>query len=1723
MAKTGKGKRLCALLLSMAMLCTAFPSGVRQASAQTAVKELKRAGDIITKTTTVTVEDTLDERGPEWFGETGGVTFSKGKVNLEADGKEVSVKRNIGNGDFTAEIHWKNLAANTSGLNSVFMLRVRASNDNENDLIDIKRFSNGKLDLVVKSNNKAVVSDVNTTNNFTATEGWFRISYNKASKKVKAEYKAAGDADYKLMTQGETVIENFDKEHILQVITNDWASGTMSVDIEQVNSTFVKEAKYKYSENEDFTNPALPDTWYDRQGVQYNGDGKLILEDIGGGDGTATVKKNIGDQDFSVETQWSDFNSAANGGAILRISKDKSSSDFAQLARNGDGKLCFTVVENGKTSITKYIDYKDTAGWFRLDFKHETKEVDAYYRATENETYKAMPGSGFVADGLIGKHVVELITDDWSGKTDSKTSAAFDKIDIAYNEKLDLMLDSEQFKVEIDENTGAVFQLSNPGDKYGTNYVMNPDIHKAYDIDDSRWVGDLVFNVKKESDSGYHAANTSLSDDVREITKEDGKIMVSYDGQSDNQYGIKDFALQETYGLNETGDQLEWTIHIKNTSSEKLEIADLGLPLLMNSWWNRTQDGIYEQNVARHSYVAKDGSYIYWQRPNGDESFLVMTPKDGTSLEFKDKANSGLFGESDPSWEGLVEYYIHSKEVVNRSSGNYLPSTSLCMEADEEKTYGFTFQWASDYADLHRVLYDAGVVDAVSLPGMVIPKDMKATLALRCKETITEVTGDNDDIQIEKKEDRNGYSIYEIAFSTPGPNFITVHYGDGKESVLQYYSTETIEKLIESNTEFLVKNQQSKDRKRGYNGAYLQWSMKDTKRVSWHDYKGNDGTPWGGWKEWMAGGSDDLGLAPAVYLSEKNISAPKQEQIDSLEYYLEHFIWGYMQNHDDYQVYHWYAGSDEKADTQSWRSYNYVHVANTYYNMYRIAKSYPHMMNYLTADEYLLRCYNTLKAYFTFPMFDGDEGTKFTTGQGAYVFGNMGEMTLPGIIDALKAEGHEEEQKWLFRRVREKENILADKDYPFASEMSIDTTGFESCYTLGKMFDNIPLVEKTTKASLACRGVQPIWYFCGSDNRHMGESWWNLGYETQLGAWQQQDYLQTYREASDSDFDDIMRGTYSAYLAGWANINVGQISSDERNYGAAAWQYQSEKSKNGWSKYGWIANLDGWWAWSGEASLGFWGGVKAASVNIVDDDIVGIYGYGCDLDYTDGIYTIVPKDGIRTRFTMYNKGKFGIELSKARYQKAVIEDDLKTIRLTLEKVTDGACSPEITLNKLPAGQYELLEGDTVIKTFTSNGGTSVITLEGSAAEEREILIRARDKDITDITNEEKNSMNAAILNPDEMENVLTDAEKESLNAAEIKVKVELRCNDITENVSENEKELTKQLLEKEFANQYTEGAYLDLSIYKIIEDKDGMQEEIKTENSNGMLTIRFIVPERLQNQDKSVERTYMVIRLHDGVAQALELETDGNILTFKTDRFSTYALVYCDKKVGGSSSPAPSVKPSSGPSGPFLPSGPSIVLPVASPTPSVLPTSKPSTSPDKPNISAEPTASAMPQISAEPQVTPQPITNNTVQKNKAYTVSGRRYKVTSVTSQKKTVTLLRVSKNKTVKKLSIGATVKIRGQKFKITKIDTKAFTDCKKLESVVIGSNVITIGPKCFAGCTNLKKVIFKTKVLKKVGKDAFNKIHRKAVIKVPKARLKKYKKLLQKQVRPSTVRITK
>lgn len=178
------------------------------------------------------------------------------------------------------------------------------------------------------------------------------------------------------------------------------------------------------------------------------------------------------------------------------------------------------------------------------------------------------------------------------------------------------------------------------------------------------------------------------------------------------------------------------------------------------------------------------------------------------------------------------------------------------------------------------------------------------------------------------------------------------------------------------------------------------------------------------------------------------------------------------------------------------------------------------------------------------------------------------------------------------------------------------------------------------------------------------------------------------------------------------------------------------------------------------------------------------------------------------------------------------------------------------------------------------------------------------------------------------------------------------------------------------------------------------------------------------------------------------------------------------------------------------------------------------------------------------QPVPQPVPDVTVEEGKTYDDGIYFYKVTSVAKKTAEVTGI---KNKKTTKITVYSSVKLGNENYKVTSVAASAFKNNKKVKSAVIRSNVESIGNNAFAGCTGLKTVSInstklkkigskaffnckklksiriKSKVLTKAGKNAFKGISKKAVIKVPKAKYKKYVKVLAKKGQSKTVKIKK
>ena len=219
--------------------------------------------------------------------------------------------------------------------------------------------------------------------------------------------------------------------------------------------------------------------------------------------------------------------------------------------------------------------------------------------------------------------------------------------------------------------------------------------------------------------------------------------------------------------------------------------------------------------------------------------------------------------------------------------------------------------------------------------------------------------------------------------------------------------------------------------------------------------------------------------------------------------------------------------------------------------------------------------------------------------------------------------------------------------------------------------------------------------------------------------------------------------------------------------------------------------------------------------------------------------------------------------------------------------------------------------------------------------------------------------------------------------------------------------------------------------------------------------------------------------------------------------------------------PTPTATPMASPS----------AAPSATPTvsPSVVPSAGPTATPAGTNPGSVP--SADPSEGNKSTATPAPSDKSVIAPGetkapaaakapetagtKIASKKGDTYKVTDTSGKIPEVELTKSAAKKKAKTVVIPKTVKVDGVNYKVTAIAEKAFAGNKKLKTVVIGADIEKIGAKAFYKCVNLKKVTIQTTKLKAktVGAKAFAKIHKKAVVKVPKAKKKAYKKWLKKR----------
>jgi hypothetical protein len=794
------------------------------------------------------------------------------------------------------------------------------------------------------------------------------------------------------------------------------------------------------------------------------------------------------------------------------------------------------------------------------------------------------------------------------------------------------------------------------------------------------------------------------------------------------------------------GRVLDWAIHLETTGKLPVQVGDLGIsvPSVGPSGENPIQ--IFERGFLRHQFVSGHGSFFYFVRASGAPPFLLVTVLPGTKLEY----TAGGGGR------GGTQVFVYSARTGGAETRGTWRQAHTALDLapagkpGSKAAYGFRMQWVGSYEELRETLYREGLFDVRVVPGMTVPENLTARFSLHTKAKIEEIKAEFPDrTKIQTLESPvAGHRVYEVAFEKLGENMLTIVHDGGRRTFLEFFATEPMETLIKKRARFIVEKQQVKDPAKWWDGVYGPYDMaaKVTRTVEDPDIFLD--------RMVYALTCDDPGLAKAPFIASKNVTFPDKKEIESLEYYLEHFVWGGLQRRGDERPYpfgvygtpNWYVNRDparrrayaeslaskEKALSDLgrehvWRSYDYPHVVMLYFHMYQIAKMYPGMSTYLDAAGYLDRAWETARAFYTYPYEIYPEYYE-TTKWGLY-----NELVVLDLIAALDAEGSPAKAAWLRAEWEKKVKYFVYDDlYPFRSEYAFDRTAFESTYAFAKYgatrdmkpdrdlwFDlklkkwySHPLVrredsrafmDRQLASGLVVRGwLNPAYYTLGCDP--------GVSYMAAMGGWGVLDYALNF---APRPFDWLQLG-YASYFGSWCLTNTGRPETNygfwypgPENDGASGWQFQSGKAGSAWmgSSYpGGVTVPRGPWRYDGEIDLGYGGALRMAATVVTRDPVFGWFAYGGAMTERGGELAINPRDGLRRRFHVVipdaalpfpeDIRRLKLELGRDGFSaegRIVMDKSLDKIAFAVENRTADVHKTTLRLSLPAHTAYELLQ------------------------------------------------------------------------------------------------------------------------------------------------------------------------------------------------------------------------------------------------------------------------------------------------------------------------------------------------------------------------------------------------------------------------------------------------
>jgi hypothetical protein len=713
--------------------------------------------------------------------------------------------------------------------------------------------------------------------------------------------------------------------------------------------------------------------------------------------------------------------------------------------------------------------------------------------------------------------------------------------------------------------------------------------------------------------------------------------------------------------------QLALSFTLSNPGKDAIEIGGLGLPMIFdNIITNRTLDEAHEQASFYDPYVGRDAGYLQVTRLNGHGPALLVLPEKNTPFELYkpilDRTNRDHTPViyNDPMrrgmvFEGFYDWMVASKGFADtdwKGVQQWNETTSLILKPGETRTFGLRFVLSPSIRAIEDTLAANKRPVAVGLPGYVLPTDLPADLFLKAPSAVKSIEVfpvGAVDIGTQQKA-KTGWIKYVLTGKTTGRARITVTYADGQVQTVHYLVTKPEQQVVADMGHFLTTKQWFDDPKDPFHrGPSIMTYDRDEQKIVTDDPR-----------VWVSGLSDEGGAGPYLATIMKELDNPTSDEVAKFEIFANQTLWGKIQVADGEHRYgvhksiFYYEPKlmpegtyDPKKDWSTWtswnkqgaddlgRSFNYVHVAASWWTLYRLARYHEGMATQENWQTYLTRAESTVEAM----MRDAPYYTQF---------GQMEGNVFLSILTDLRREGMTEKADTIEALMKGRADHWATEKYPFGSEMPWDSTGQPEVYEWLKYFHHDDQAASTREVILAYDPTLPHWGYNGSARR-----FWDFLYAGKKSRIERQLHhygssnnalplFDSYRE-NPKDFH-LLRVAYGGLMGSLSNI-------DDNGFGSAAFHSFPD-----------TMNFD---AITGDYGMSFFAHAYSAASYLANDPTFGWVGFGGVVTQANGKVTLAPKDSARTRLFVAPAGLW-LTLDAGKVRSLAYDPKTGRVDLTLE-------------------------------------------------------------------------------------------------------------------------------------------------------------------------------------------------------------------------------------------------------------------------------------------------------------------------------------------------------------------------------------------------------------------------------------------------------------------------